>query len=353
MLAYAIVTARNLTISHSRTRAVHDRNAHRLVDYTAIDGPEMLTLQRDETDALSSALATLDPETRELLLRHEVDGISTSRLAEEHGTTAGGISMRLARARATLRLEFLLALRRIDLPTERCRPILLAFSAGDRRRQHALDAAPHLATCTACADLVEPVTQRRRGIAIWIIGPTAALIRAIRTRRPLQISMATVTVGVIAVAAVTLNTATAQPVTVPANAAPSTAGSDTRSVSTSAPTTSPAVNPATPTSSANSCPPNPFDDAANTVSGCEVPRSQLTVTQLTGDESFSAVTANGTNIWVNLTGQGESPITIRTGDTITINAATTTDNAATTTYGTPPPGTEIIVIVNYTELQKT
>jgi hypothetical protein len=69
--------------------------------------------------------------------------------------TSGAIAMRLARARATLRLEFLLAVRRVELPTDRCRLVLLALSAGDRRRQPKLDAAGHLDTCPTCAALAQ------------------------------------------------------------------------------------------------------------------------------------------------------------------------------------------------------
>jgi hypothetical protein len=41
-------------------------------------------------------------------------------------------------------------LRRVELPTARCQPVLLALSAGDRRRQLALDAGGHLMQCPTC-----------------------------------------------------------------------------------------------------------------------------------------------------------------------------------------------------------
>jgi hypothetical protein len=141
-------------------------------------------LEREESDALAQALQHLDAADRDLLLRHEAHGASTETLAAEHATTSGAVAMRLARARATLRLEFLLAFRRVELPTQRCRPILLAMSAGDRRRQHTLGAAAHLLRCPTCAQLAEPVTERRRGLAGWFLVPTGeALRRAARSLR--------------------------------------------------------------------------------------------------------------------------------------------------------------------------
>lgn len=85
--------------------------------------------------------------------------------------------MRLARARANLRLEFLLVFRRMELPTNQCRPVLLAFAVGDRRRQAQLGADEHLLTCSACAQLVGPMTQRDRRIAGWLLIPVVEGLR--------------------------------------------------------------------------------------------------------------------------------------------------------------------------------
>src|SRR6185312_13984066 len=38
-------------------------------------------------------------------------------------------------------------------PTDRCRPVLIALSSGDRRRQRELDVHGHLLSCDFCADL--------------------------------------------------------------------------------------------------------------------------------------------------------------------------------------------------------
>ncbi|MCW2621153.1 MAG: rsbT, partial [Frankiales bacterium] len=62
--------------------------------------------------------------------------------------------------RARLRVEYLLALERVDPPSERCRPVLLAVSSGDRRRQREVDADRHLFECGLCAGLSPPLMDR-------------------------------------------------------------------------------------------------------------------------------------------------------------------------------------------------
>ena len=76
------------------------------------------------------------------------------------GSTAGAVAAQLNRTRARLRVEYLLALEQTEPPTDRCRPVLLALSGGDRRRQREVDAARHLLDCDLCARLSEPLTGR-------------------------------------------------------------------------------------------------------------------------------------------------------------------------------------------------
>jgi anti-sigma regulatory factor (Ser/Thr protein kinase) len=59
-------------------------------------------------------------------------------------------------------VEYLLVSERVDPPTERCRPVLLALSGGDRRRQREVDAARHLLECDVCARLSGPLVGRGR-----------------------------------------------------------------------------------------------------------------------------------------------------------------------------------------------
>ena len=76
------------------------------------------------------------------------------------GTTSGAVAAQLKRARARLRVEYLLALEQVEPPTDRCRAVLLALSGADRRRQREVDAAQHLLECELCARLSEPLLGR-------------------------------------------------------------------------------------------------------------------------------------------------------------------------------------------------
>ena len=89
-----------------------------------------------------------------------MSGQDTRSLAEELGSTAGAVAAQLNRTRARLRVEYLLALERAEPPTDRCRPVLLALSSGDRRRQREVDAGRHLLECDLCARLSEPLMER-------------------------------------------------------------------------------------------------------------------------------------------------------------------------------------------------
>ena len=61
---------------------------------------------------------------------------------------------------------YLLELEQAELPTARCRPVLLALSAGDQRRQRDLDAGGHLLACSWCARPSEPLLDRGRTAAV-------------------------------------------------------------------------------------------------------------------------------------------------------------------------------------------
>ena len=157
---YAIVTARNVIASMWQQTARHRRNQHRVVDLRPPDAPDEEVLAREEQTAIAGALARLSERERTALMAHEVSGQDTKSLAAELGSTAGAVAAQLNRARARLRVEYLLALERSEPPTDRCRPVLLALSGGDRRRQREVDAARHLLECDLCSRLSEPLLER-------------------------------------------------------------------------------------------------------------------------------------------------------------------------------------------------
>src|SRR5688572_28541302 len=159
---YAIVTSRNLVASHWRDRDRQRRHQHRVVDLRAPDPPDEDILAQVDRDAVAEALTRLSERERQTLLAHEVSGQDTRSLAEELGSTAGAVAAQLNRTRARLRVEYLLAVERTEPPTERCRPVLLAISSADRRRQREVDAGRHLLECELCARLSEPLVGRGR-----------------------------------------------------------------------------------------------------------------------------------------------------------------------------------------------
>jgi RNA polymerase sigma factor (sigma-70 family) len=158
--SYAIVTARNVVASLWRERDRHRRNQHRVVDLLPEETHDDGLVAQEEQSAVVQALARLSQRERDTLLAHEVSGQDTRSLAGELGSTAGAVAAQLNRTRARLRVEYLLALDQAEPPTERCRPVLLALSSGDRRRQREVDAARHLLECDLCARLSEPLMER-------------------------------------------------------------------------------------------------------------------------------------------------------------------------------------------------
>ena len=157
---YAIVTARNVIASTWKERDRHRRNQHRIVDLRLPVEPEEGLLADEERSAVNAAMDRLSERDRQTLVAHEVNGQDTRSLAAETGSTAGAVAAQLNRSRARLRVEYLLALERTEPPTDRCRPVLLALSSGDRRRQRDVDAGRHLLDCALCARLSQPLLER-------------------------------------------------------------------------------------------------------------------------------------------------------------------------------------------------
>lgn len=203
---YAIVTAQNVVASARRADGRSARNAHRLIDLRTAGLPEEEVLHRDERRSMSEAMGQLSEKDRNILVSHEVLDISTKELAEGHGTTPGAIAVRLAAARAKLRLEYVLSLRREPALPPRCRSVLVALSANDRRRQVALGAREHLSSCERCAGLSEPLLGRSRASAALLPLLAAREVLtgagASARRHPTRTAMASVVAAVAAVALV-------------------------------------------------------------------------------------------------------------------------------------------------------
>lgn len=157
---YALVTARNLVASQYQRADTEQRHQHRLVERATSTEPEAGLLEAEDAAAVRAALERLAPMEQEVLVAHVIEGRDLNSLASELTSTPGAVAAKLNRSRAKLRVEYLLALDGKP-PTPKCRPVLLALSAGDRRRQAELDAGYHLLDCDFCASLSEPLLDRR------------------------------------------------------------------------------------------------------------------------------------------------------------------------------------------------
>ncbi|CAA9351956.1 MAG: Anti-sigma B factor RsbT [uncultured Frankineae bacterium] len=190
-IPYAIATARNVVASTWRHLDTTERNLHRVVDLLPADRPEDAVLDREEGDAVATALTHLPDRDRALLVAHDVEGRELAELARESSTSPGALAAQLKRTRARLRVEYLLAMDHREPPTPQCRPVLLALSGGDRRRQRELDVSGHLLACPYCADLGRPLSQRASdGTSTRIaVGADADVVLARQTGRDVAISL--------------------------------------------------------------------------------------------------------------------------------------------------------------------
>ena len=300
---FAVVLARNVAVSYVRSRSTERRHLHRLVDLAEPDQPEERTLRQEEARAVAEGLARLPARDRSALVANEVEGADTATLAAELGSTPGAVAAQLARARAKLRVNYLLSIRGVDLPTDRCRSVLNALSSGDRRRQRALDAGGHLLDCEVCASLSEPLTERRRALAgllpLGLLKPLEGL-RAWARNHPVQATATTgAVVGAGLVAAQLLGGGPAPP---PPVAAPTT-------------TVIPAGD-RTLTSEGRAILPLTGRPPLSRYAGDPVRAQGVRVQQVAADEGFWVGTSSRDRIWVQLTGTRESRPHIEPGDRV-------------------------------------
>lgn len=158
---YAAVTARHVVASYAERNDRARNRTHLLAEVVEVEPPTDGLLRQEDRGFVTAALARLSDADRDLLVAHEVHGEGTGAMAAERGSTPGAVAARLNRARASLRVEYLLAADSIEPPSDRCRPLLRALSSGDRRRQRELDVNGHLLECTTCAQLADRLFERR------------------------------------------------------------------------------------------------------------------------------------------------------------------------------------------------
>jgi RNA polymerase sigma factor (sigma-70 family) len=323
LLAYAIVIARNVLTSDDRAAARTRRLASRVVDLREPERPDETVVDREEQAALAEALAALPADLRETMVAHAVHDVPVTSLASRAGTSPAALAAQLARTRARLRVDYLLALRREELPTEDCRPALLALSLGDRRRQRALRVGSHLLTCQVCADLSEPLLERRRALAgflPWLV-PAGLLewLRGVFTRPGVQAGsvFAGAAVGVAAVALLVTEPwrgAGAPFITVPAAVAPTPGAVPTGGAVPSA-VPSAVTEPSQSVAPHLDVCPAASPDAALAV-GSQARCERGLVLEVPADEGFWVQSGPTSRLWVQLTSAGESPAWVQAGQRV-------------------------------------
>jgi RNA polymerase sigma factor (sigma-70 family) len=318
LTAYAFTVARNLLATHHREAELGRRHAARLVEEREPAQPEHAVLAAEDRRALAAALSELPQPQRDQLVDHVVHEVAVGDLGGP--SRAGAVAAQLARTRARLRLDYLLALRGVTLPTPRCRPVLLAVSAGDGRRQAAVRARDHLTTCRTCAGLSEPLLRRRRalaGVVPWIAlgewhGKLVAWVRG-HPAASATGAAGGVVAAVLAVVAVTSGGAA------PAQGPPATSG-----LSSSSPSRVPSAStPARPSGAGADAtltgPGGPVLPAAGRLArlaGQQVRARGVRVLTVPADEGFWVGDAAG-RVWVQLRTRRESAERIRPGQRLT------------------------------------
>jgi RNA polymerase sigma factor (sigma-70 family) len=304
---FAVVLARNVAVSYVRGRHTEKRHLHRLVDLREPDRPEERAIQQEEARAVAEGLARLPARDRTALVANEVEGANTAALAAEFGSTPGAVAAQLARARAKLRVNYLLAIRGVDLPTDRCQPVLNALSAGDRRRQRTLDAGGHLLDCEVCAGLSDPLTERRRALAgflpLGLVKPVEGLRGWLRDHP----GQATAGTGAVVVGAFLATQLLA--------ADPTQVQPATPALTTVAPAT--ATGDRTLTSEGRAILPLTGRPPLSRYAGTTVQARGVRVQQVAADEGFWVGASERDRVWVQLTGTRESGFRVEPGHKVT------------------------------------
>lgn len=323
LLSYGVVVARNVIASHRRQLDMQQRHEHRLATAETTDPPDSTVLEREEYAALATALARLGEADRAMLVGHAVDETDLGDLASSHGISPGAAAARLARGRARLRVQFVLALRRQRLTNPRCQAVLEALSLGDLRRQHTLDAGRHLLDCERCASLSAPLLTRSRVLAAvlpfgLLVGCWRWIARTVQAHPAASaVAGGTGVAAVTTVAVVLANQSAPLSRVTPVTPAPAV-GRTSDSTASAA--------PGTLRVGATQLLPAADVGSLRDHIGEPVVADGLSVQAVPADEGFWVGTAAAGRVWVQLETARESAVTVRRGDRVsfrgTLRAAT-------------------------------
>jgi len=320
--AYAFTVARNIVLTRARSESTARRHMPKLLDLNEPVRPDESAVTAEARHALASALASLAPERRAALVARDMHRRPLAELAEQQNVTPNVLASQLHRTRALLRLDYLLALRRVTLPTTSCRPVLLAISAGNRRQQTVLKAGDHLATCRTCAELAPPLISRDRalaGLVPWLpLGAMHGKIEGLIRRHP-RSSISTVAAATVLAAAGVTAAVTSAPAPAPP---PAAVAAPTTTETTAAPTPAPSALNAVPNVTVDAQPLVAEPSRLAAVAGRGANAVSARVQAVPADEGFW-VGKDDARIWVQFVGSAESPVQVKVGQLLTFTAQVT------------------------------
>jgi RNA polymerase sigma-70 factor (ECF subfamily) len=125
--------------------------------------PDEIASQREVRRALAGVIEALDPDSREVLVLRDIEGLTAPEVAEIAGTSVDAVKSRLHRARASVR-ELLEARLGAEQLTRRpdCPDVLTAFSKkleGDLAPTLCADLERHVDACSACRAACESLKR--------------------------------------------------------------------------------------------------------------------------------------------------------------------------------------------------
>ena len=325
--AYAFTVARNIVLTRARSESTARRHMPKLLDLNEPIRPDESAVTAEARHALASALASLAPERRAALVARDMHRRPLAELAEQQNVTPNVLASQLHRTRALLRLDYLLALRRVTLPTTSCRPVLLAISAGNRRQQTVLKAGDHLATCRTCAELAPPLISRDRalaGLVPWLpLGALHGKIEGLIRRHP-RSSISTVAAATVLAAAGVTAAVTSAPAPAPP---PAAVAAPTTTETTAAPTPAPSALNAVPNVTIDAQPLVAEPGRLAAVAGRGANAASARVQAVPADEGFW-VGKDDARIWVQFVGSAESPVQVKVGQLLTFTARVTANTSS-------------------------
>ena len=143
-------------------------------------GPDELAARDEVRRALASALETLDPVSREVLILRDMEGLTAPEVAKITGSSIDAIKSRLHRARSAVRARLAVVLGDVPARAPGCPDVLTAFSQqmeGDLEPRLCAEFQEHIERCAACRATCDSL---KRTLALCASAPPGPVPDAIR-----------------------------------------------------------------------------------------------------------------------------------------------------------------------------